>query len=329
MLVPVGAPSVSVIVPVRDRRDLLANLLDSLAKQTIDYYEVIVVDDGSTDGSGDEARERARRGAPIVVLDGRGQGAVAARMLGVSVARAPVLAFTDSDCEPAPDWLERGLEHIDAGADVVQGRTEPATVVRPLERTVWVTRDDGIYATCNVFYRRSAYEAAGGFDPDAGRAIGFRPGRTLRDLGMGEDTLLGWRVRRAGTSAFATDAVVKHHVFPADARAHLSRATNAGGFPALVREVPELREVFLDRRWFLGGPHRLFLYAAALLAIARRPRGSAAMAALWVAWHAAALRRAPGSKEQRAAAFPILLAGDAVTAGSLLAGSVRARRLVL
>lgn len=329
MLVRVTGPRVSVIVPVRNRRDLLAKLLDSLAAQTITEYEVIVVDDGSSDGSGNEAHERARAGAPVVVLDGAGRGAVEARLLGVSVARGSVLAFTDSDCQPEPDWLARGLHHIDAGADVVQGRTEPTGIVRPLERTVWVTKDDGLYATCNVFYRRSAYDAAGGFDAAAGREIGFRPGHTLRDLGMGEDTLLGWQVRRHGNSVFAPDVVVKHYVFPADAQAHLSRAMNAGGFPVLVREVPELRNLFLDRRVFLGGPRRVCLYGAAVLMLSRRPRAAAVLGAAWILWHGAELRHQPGSKMRRAAAFPIVLIGDAVTAASLLAGSLRARRLVL
>jgi glycosyltransferase involved in cell wall biosynthesis len=329
MLSPVSGPQVSVIVPVRNRRDLLAKLLDSLAAQTVEDHEIVVVDDGSTDGSGDEARDRAAAGAPITVLDGGGRGAVEARCLGVSVARGPVLAFTDSDCQPAADWLERGLAHIAAGADVVQGLTEPTGVVRPLERTVWVTADDGLYATCNVLYRRSAYDAAGGFDRAAGERIGFRPGRTLRGLGMGEDTLLGWRVRRAGHSVFAADVIVRHHVFPPDVREHLSRSWNAGGFASLVREVPELRDVFLRHRFLLGSTGRLPLYGAGILVLARRHKVAAAFGAMWIANHALQSRRSPGSLKRRAASLPVVLLGDAISAASLIAGSIRARRLVL
>lgn len=317
------------IVPVRDRRELLARLLDTLAAQTIRDYEVIVVDDGSTDGSGDEARGRSSYPVPLTVLEGNGNGAVAARLLGVSVASGDVLAFTDSDCEVAPDWVERGLSHIDGGADVVEGWTGPAGEVRPLERTVWCTTDDGLYPTCNVFYRRSAYDAAGGFDRAAGTRLGFRPGRTLSDLGMGEDTLLGWRVRRAGTSVFAADVVAHHHVFPPDVRTYLSRSWNAGGFASLVREVPELRDVFLHRAVFLGTPRRLPLYAAALLVFLGRRRTATALAGVWVGWHAAEMHRAPGSRKWRAAALPWLVLGDLITAVSLIAGSLRARRPVL
>jgi glycosyltransferase involved in cell wall biosynthesis len=326
---PSPIPRVSVIVPVRDRRVLLGKLLDCLAAQTVTDHEVIVVDDGSTDGSKQEVESRVRTGQPVVVLEGAGRGAVAARCAGVSVARADVLAFTDSDCEPAPDWLERGLAAIDAGADVVQGRTEPAAEVRPLERTVWVTREDGLYATCNVFYRRSAFEHAGGFDRGAAARLGFRPGRVLRDLGMGEDTLLGWRVRREGRSAFVPEAVVRHHVFPRDVRNHVRRALSAGGFPMLVREVPELRRTFLHRRVVLGAPTRLPLYAAVVFVALRQRRAAFACLTAWVAANWWVVRRAEGTTPIKAASLPAVLAGDAVTAASLLVGSTRARTLVL
>ncbi len=325
----VAAPRVSVVVPVRDRRALLAELLDSLAKQTVTDHEVIVVDDGSTDGSGTEARQRASAGQPIVVVDGGGRGAVHARCAGVAVARADVLAFTDSDCQPVPEWLERGLAAIAAGADVVQGRTEPTTIVRPLERSIWVTEEDGLYATCNVFYRRDAFEKAGGFDPLAGDRLGFRPGAVLRDLGFGEDVLIGWRVRRDGRSAFAPDALVRHHVFPPDPADHVRRAFNAGGFAMLVREVPELREVFLRNRVLLGPPTRVPLYAAASLAGLRRWSAAGACLAAWVGAHALLLRRTPGTTRRKVASLPVVLAADAVTAASLLVGSVRSGALVL
>lgn len=322
-------PKVSVVVPVRDRRVLLGRLLDCLAVQTVVDHEVIVVDDGSVDGSGDEARSRADTGEPITVIKGDGSGAVAARCAGVAAARADVFAFTDSDCEPAPDWLEQGLARIAEGADVVQGRTEPTTVVRPLERSIWVTFDDGLYATCNVFYRREAFEHAGGFDITAGGRIGFRPGASLRALGFGEDTLLGWRVRRSGRSVFAPEAIVRHHVFPPDPRNHVRRAFNAGGFAMLVREVPELRDQFLNRRLLLGPPTRVPLYLAMALALLRRPGATIASLGAWVAGHAWLLHAVPGTTRRKVASLPVVLAADAVTAASLLVGSVRSRAVVL
>lgn len=320
-------PRVSVVVPVRDRRELLRRLLDALAEQTVTDHEVVVVDDHSTDGSADEARAEAARGRPVRVLSNPGWGAVSARLAGVEVASAGVLAFTDSDCVPTPGWLAAGLAAVDAGADVVQGVTVPARPTRPLERTV-DSGDDGLYATCNVFYRRDAYDAAGGFDADAVDRLRFRLGPRARGLGFGEDVLLGWRVRRKGSAVFAPDAVVSHEVFPPDVRDTVSRAWMAGGFPALVREVPELRSTLLWRGIVLGHWSRLLVPVAAAAAVAGRPRVAAGALAGWTAVRGARLRRETGASAM-AKVLATELVVDAVAEVALVAGSVRARTAVL
>jgi glycosyltransferase involved in cell wall biosynthesis len=320
----VTQPMVSVIVPVRDRRALLSATLDALAAQTFDQgYEVLVVDDGSTDGSAAEAE--GRRDLPVRTVRTAGAGAVAARRLGAEAARGRYLAFTDSDCVPEPGWLVAGVAALDAGADLVQGTTVPARPPAPFEHTVEVRVPTGLYETCNVFYRREAYDAAGGFDLDAGRRWGSREGSPLRRLGLGEDSLLGWRVRRAGGRAvFAPGAVVRHHVFEADVRRALRRAWSTRLFPPLLREVPELRRTLLWRGVVLDDrPTRLALHGAAGAAAYGRRRLAAALLAVWVAgrW-----RRMPA---RRLAALPADLAVDALTAAALVVGSVRARSPVL
>lgn len=320
-------PAVSVIVPVRDRGALLRACLDALHAQTFGDHEVIVVDDGSRDGSGAEAEER---GHPVRVLRTPGVGAVAARRVGVRASSAPILAFTDSDCVPDPRWLEVGVSAIRSGSAIASGPTWPARQALPLERTLASDGKDGLYPTCNVFYDRRAYDDAGGFDAGAGERLGFRPGSTLRGTGFGEDTLLAWRVRRAGGRAeLCPDAVVYHHVFPADVTETFRRAWGAGAFPALVREVPELRDTFLLNGRFLGWRGRLGLYAAALLLVA----GRRAPAALSVsAWALARGRRALAAEVSRRRALwsvPTEVAADAVTAAALASGSIRRHSLVL
>lgn len=315
-------PRVSVVVPVRDRRAMLTDLLDALDAQTFTDVEVVVVDDGSSDGSAEVAEARGVR-----VLRGDGEGAVAARQLGVKAARGEILAFTDSDCIPEPAWLEAGVDAVDAGADVVQGHTRAARRRGLLERSLWV-EDDGLYETCNVFYRRSAFDAAGGFDGSLADRYGFRPGDRARGLGFGEDTLLGWRVRRAGVAAYAPDAVVAHAVFPPDVRDQLSRTLQAGAFPALVREVPELRGTFLRHGVLLGGL-RVPLYLAVLAAVLRRPGVAAVALAWWVASHWRAARTREPSHLRCLKALPVLLATDALTGAALVVGSARSRSVVL
>lgn len=319
------SPLVSVIVPVRNRAGLLEGLLDALEAQTARDFEVIVVDDGSTDGSATVAS--ARPG--VRVLRTPGVGAVAARRLGIAASSAPVLAFTDSDCVPDPEWLEIGVRAIDAGADLVQGATFPLRQARPRERTVASGREDGLYATCNLFCRRSAFDEAGGFDEDAGRRLGFRRGAVLRGTGFGEDTLLAWRIRRRAAVSFEPDAVVRHHVFRPSAGDTLRRTYAVGAFPALVREVPELRQSFLVDGVFLGSRSRLALYGAALLALMRQRRPAALLLAGWAAWRALVVTRAEPSPRRRLAVVPMELGSEIGTAAMLVAGSLRARTVVL
>src|SRR4051812_32553100 len=323
-----GAPAVSVIVPVRNRRVLLRNLLDGLARQTFKDFEVIVVDDASSDGSTEEAAAAARNGMALWVVASPGRGAVAARGAGVAIARGEYLAFTDSDCVPDPGWLAAGVAALAADADVVEGRTIPDRPPRALERSL-AAGEEGLYPTCNVFYRKESFAAAGGFDRLAGRRLRFRAGRSLAGVGFGEDTLVGWQVRRAGRAAYAPDALVRHHVFPPDARESLRRAWSMGAFPGLVREVPELRETMLVGGLFLGGPGRVGLYAAALCAAAGRRRAAAASVAVWAAGRAAHVSRQEGSITRAAAALPLELATEAYATLALLLGNVRARTIVL
>jgi glycosyltransferase involved in cell wall biosynthesis len=300
-----------------------------MADQTLADHEVIVVDDGSTDGAGDEVQADARLGRPVRLLSSGGAGAVAARRMGVAQARADLLAFTDSDCEPEPGWLAAGVAHLERALDVVQGATYPTrTPVWP-ERSMYVGCEDGLYATCNVFYRRKAFEAAGGFDPRAGARLGFRPGTRLRGTGFGEDTLLGWDVRRNGSNGFAPEAVVRHHVFEMDLAESFRRAWAAGAFPALVREVPELRGTLLYRRWFLESPSRALVYGAAAAIVSGRTRLGIAALGGWALSRAVPVLHREPTWSRRTKVLPVDLALDAVMAAALALGSARARTPVL
>ena len=324
-----GAPRVSVVVPVRDRRLLLMKLLDALDAQTFTDFEVIVVDDGSGDGGGSAAAQRHVAGRPVRAIPAAGIGAVPARRLGVANSSAAVLAFTDSDCAPSPGWLAAGVEAIESGADVVNGPTRPDRPPGPLERSV-SSGEEGLYPTCNVFYRRSAYDAASGFDPHAGRELGFRVNRRARGLGFGEDTILAWRVRRSGGQAvFSPRAVVLHHVFEANLAESVSRCWMAAAFPALLREVPELRPTMLRHGVLFGARSRVPTYAVALALVLRRRRLGLLATAWWVWSRLQDLRRQPASWPRRLSALPQEMALDTVTAAALVAGSARARTLAL
>ena len=130
------APLSIVVVPARDEAPHIAACLDALAAQTIgrERFSVILVDDACRDDTVARAREAASRvGLQLEVLAGRGHGAGAARRLGMDAAaerlRAAggyeaLIACTDADSRPLPDWLERQLAHVRAGAPVIAGMIE-------------------------------------------------------------------------------------------------------------------------------------------------------------------------------------------------------------
>jgi len=323
------SPRVSVVVPVRDRRDLLRELLDALVQQTYSDFELIIVDDGSTDGSGDEARAAEARGLRVRVERTRGVGAVEARRIGVASSSGSVLAFTDSDCAPDPVWLAEGVAALDAGADLVVGPTMPAGPVRALERSVEARSDDGLCATCNVFYRRAAYEEAGGFS-EAGRTLGFRWSSRAKHLGFGEDTILAWRVRRSGRFTFAPSAVVRHAVLRPKIREILWRTWVAGAFPSLIKSVPELRRTLVVGRIWLGSPRRAPVYALIVGAALPWRLWLAPLAGVWWVYERArAARRTPGSRVRRLIAVPVEMTTDVLTAAALIGGSIRCRTILL
>jgi len=115
---------VAVVIPVWNGEAVLGRCLDALARQTLprDAFQIIVVDNGSSDATPDIAR----RYPGVELLEEKRPGSYAARNLAIGQVRAPIIAFTDADCEPAPDWLEQVLRAAAAnpGFGVLAGKIE-------------------------------------------------------------------------------------------------------------------------------------------------------------------------------------------------------------
>lgn len=181
--VPAG-PAISVIVPAHGAERTVGATVAALRQQTLppERYEVIVVDDGSPDAGTAEAAARA--GARV--LRQPHAGPAAARNRGVRAARGELIVFTDADCEPEPDFLERLTAPLFAEPGL--GATKGAYLSRqraPVARLVqleYESRYDrtrryqeqygGIdfIDTYAAAFRRRLFEEAGGFDeafPDA------------------------------------------------------------------------------------------------------------------------------------------------------------------
>lgn len=106
------SPSLSVLLPVRDAGSALAECLDSLAAQSLGDHEVIAVDDGSRDGSGERLAERAAHDPRLRVFRTPPRGIAPALNLALSHARAPVVARMDADDWAHPRRLEAQLARL-------------------------------------------------------------------------------------------------------------------------------------------------------------------------------------------------------------------------
>ncbi len=195
-------PVVTVIVPVRNGGPRIDELLRALSAQTLSApYEVLVVDDASTDGTADRADGPGVR----VLRQPRRGGSYAARNRALGEARGQVLAFTDADCTPTATWLTEGLAALERGADLVAGHIEVPLPSRPtiaalVDRVRFLDQEryatTGFAATANLLVRRALVEELGGFN-----------GR----LRSGGDLEFGLRARAAGASVvYAPEAVVLH-----------------------------------------------------------------------------------------------------------------------
>ena len=107
------ASLVSVVIPVRNDAPALEHCLDLLARQTVPPLEVVVVDNGSTDGSADIAR----RWGAVVVVEPR-VGIPAAAAAGYDAARGEVIARLDADSRPDARWIETALGHLAANPEL-------------------------------------------------------------------------------------------------------------------------------------------------------------------------------------------------------------------
>lgn len=144
---------ISVIVPVYNVKSYLSACLDSILNQDFDSYEIVVVDDGSTDGSGELAEQYASRHTDkIRVLHQENQGLGGARNTGIKDAKGEYVAFIDSDDWIKPNMLSTLWKEIQqTGADIAV-----CGLLCVAETGAVVGRVDGSTATtCATLFHRS------------------------------------------------------------------------------------------------------------------------------------------------------------------------------
>jgi glycosyltransferase involved in cell wall biosynthesis len=318
---PASRPVVSVVTPTRNREGTLPALLSSLEAQTLgkDAFEVIVIDDGSTDGTQDVLARFADRGLLHLrpFRHDTSRGAAAAKNRGWREARGELIAFTDDDCEPVPEWLERIVAEADANpGQIIQGRVLPnpqeAEVAGVFSRSLRVEAVSPHYENANVLYPRAVLDALGGFD-EAYPTTG------------GEDTDLSWRSRAHGVRCtFAPDALVYHAVHelgPIDMLRFALRATDT---VRPYRDHPGMRQ-YLDMGVFYNRSHAYLLGVALAVVLARKSPATLAFAAPY----AAQMVRRSRLEGRPLAAAPFFMLNDIVEMGATLRGAIRHRVFII
>jgi GT2 family glycosyltransferase len=198
-------PKVSVVVCAYDAEATIGECLTSLERLTYPDYEIIVVNDGSTDGTGEIAKrhERAR------VLDVANGGLGAARNVGLAAASGEIVAYTDADVRVDPDWLTYLVQPlltsdvVGVGGPNVVPEDDPwvaQCVARAPGGPVHVMLDDRVaehVPGCNMAFRRDALLAVDAFNPVYVRA--------------GDDVDICWRLQASRQRiGFAPAALVWH-----------------------------------------------------------------------------------------------------------------------
>lgn len=219
-------PFVSVIIPTYNRSEVLRQTVDSFLAQTYprDRWELILVDNASTDDTAKVIEEIAGREANVKALSETRRGAHNARNSGALAAHGEVLYFTDDDMIAEPDLIENILAGFVEGSNVgsVTGKVLPRWDTEPpawvlehcknallslidLGNQLTVSDDDPGVFSCHQAVLREAFMRAGGFNPDtnAGEFTGDN------------ETGLNLKIKALGYRFAYVGASVTHHMIPA------------------------------------------------------------------------------------------------------------------
>jgi len=186
---------ISIIIPTYNRKKSLQKTLKVLQNQSYKDFEIIVVDDGSSDSTENFIKTNYPQ---IKFLKQNNQGPGTARNTGIKKAQGEIIAFTDDDCVPNKNWLKNALPYFkDPKIIAVEGATLKNDFITPTSIPI-INYFGQKYSTCNMFYRKKTLEELNGFDE--------------RFKFAGEDTNLARRALKKGKIKFVPSVKVIHPV---------------------------------------------------------------------------------------------------------------------
>ena len=255
-------PRVSVVVCAYNAERTMEPCLVSLEKLNYPNYEVVVVNDGSTD----RTLEISERFGYCRIISQPNKGLSVARNVGADASTGEIIAYTDSDCVADPDWLTYLVAKMEtAGLAACGGPNFPppedslvpaAVAVSPGGPTHVLLSDDVAehIAGCNMAFRREALLRIGGFDPVYRAA--------------GDDVDICWRFQDAGYTIGFSPAAVVWHFRRNTVKAYIGQQRGYGKAEALVYSKHPFRfNLFGQAKW-LG---RIYGDLSAALLLSRKP----------------------------------------------------------
>jgi GT2 family glycosyltransferase len=235
-------PRVSVVVCSYNGASTIAACLDSVTQLSYPNYEVIVVDDGSTDETSVIAQHY-----PVRVTRTENRGLSAARNTGLGAATGELVAYVDDDCMPDRDWLSyvalafRSTRHAAVGGPNVpppDGRVAACVARAPGGPThVLVSDQEAEHIPgCNMTFRKDVLERLGGFDPQF--------------IVAGDDVDICWRLQNGGWTIGYSAAAMVWHRRRSSVRAYLRQQRGYGEAEGLLeRKWPERYNFGGHPRW--------------------------------------------------------------------------------
>ena len=318
-------PDISVVVASHDRPLRLRWLLNALEEQTLptDRWEVVVGHDSSGPETEVLLREHPLARAGVlrhVTLPAGSAPPGANRNAAWRLARAPHIAFTDDDCRPPAEWLERALAaaHAHPGA-IVQGATtkdpdEEAQTHAAQYHSQMIRPPTPWAECCNIVYPRDLLERLDGFN---------------EEMYTGEDTELALRAFALETPYVGAPEVLTHHaVVETTLVKRLRGIWRWQDLPRLVRMHPEMRERF-PLGIFWKRTHVWFPFAVAGAILERRNPLYGLLVVPWVVHSAPRHGTDPRGRLREIAELPSRAAVDAVEYAAMIRGSIKHRSLLL
>lgn len=230
---------VSVIIPVYNAEKTIEKTLKALLRQSFKgIYEIIPVDDGSTDETGKILESYSKKYSKIKLIHQKNSGPAAARNKGAKKSKGKILIFTDSDCIPEKNWIKEMIKPIENRVVGIQGRYKILNKESIMARFVQYEFEQryqrtekfeyiDFIGTYSAAYKRDVFMKLDGFDESFPKA-------------SGEDPDLSFRVEKAGYKMVFNPNAVVYHPHPETLKKYLKMKYGRGYWGRLLyKKHPE------------------------------------------------------------------------------------------